>query len=196
MKALEWIRFLEEQRTRYGKVLFRVAELANAAGRDSHALNVELSRLLKKGVLVRYANGLYGQPAAVNVEQLTVALDPGAYITGLYALHWHNLVTQVPVEITCFTNRGHSHSRKRKTPLGSVVFVHVSPKIYCKPQGGAIAGPEQGLCDFVYMARRRGLNPMTLVSFKNLHKIRARILSSVLRNYPASAVTSVKQITG
>lgn len=196
MKALEWIRFLGEQRTRYGKVLFRVTELANAAGRDSHALNVELSRLLKKGVLVRYANGLYGQPGTVNVEQLTMALDPSAYITGLYALHRHNLITQVPVEITCFTNRQHSHSRKRKTPLGGVVFVHVSPQIYCKPQEGVIAGPEQALCDFVYLARRRGVDPLSLLTFRNLEKLSVRELSAMLKNYPATVADAVREITG
>ncbi|HNR95303.1 MAG TPA: type IV toxin-antitoxin system AbiEi family antitoxin domain-containing protein [Kiritimatiellia bacterium] len=196
MKALEWIRFLEEQRTRYGKVLFRVTELANAAGRDSHALNVELSRLLKKGVLVRYANGLYGEPGAVNVEQLTVALDPGAYITGLYALHRHNLITQVPVEITCFTNRAHSHSRKRKTPLGGMMFVHVSPQIYCRPRKGVIAGPEQAFCDFVYLARRRGVDPLSLLTFRNLEKLRVRELSAMLKKYPTTVADAVREITG
>ena len=60
MKALEWHKFLESQQELHGKVLFRVAELANVAGRDPHALNVELGRLVRQEVITRYATGVYG----------------------------------------------------------------------------------------------------------------------------------------
>jgi len=41
MKTLDWVNFLETQKTGHGKVLFRVAELANVAGRSHHAMNIE-----------------------------------------------------------------------------------------------------------------------------------------------------------
>ena len=91
MKTLKWIKFLETQKTRHGKVLFRVAELANAAGRSHHALNVELARLVKNGVTARYATGVYGLPGAATAEHLVATLDADAYITGMFALYRHNL---------------------------------------------------------------------------------------------------------
>ena len=51
MKALDWLRFLEFQHRQHGKALFRVAELANVAGRDPHALNIE--SLPGRGTCVR-----------------------------------------------------------------------------------------------------------------------------------------------
>jgi hypothetical protein len=193
MKALDWQNFLELQRKQHGKTLFRVAELANVAGRDSHALNVELDRLVKKGVFTRYAAGIYGMSDGVNPQQLVSVLDDGAYITGMYALYHHNLITQTPTEITCFTNRRHNRSRQRATPLGRIVFACVSPKIYRKPANGVFAPPEQALCDFVHLARRRGLNPVSLVTFRNLNKISKKQLSTILKRYPRSVAQSLKQ---
>ena len=105
MKANAWREFLQQQRDQHGKVLFTVTELAHVAGVSRAALNVELARLRKQAILVKYAHGLYGLPGAVSVETLVSAIDPHAYITGHYALYLHNLVTQVPTTVTCFTDR-------------------------------------------------------------------------------------------
>lgn len=196
MKALDWYKFLESQRRQYGKVLFRIAELANVAGRDPHALNVELGRLVNREVITRYATGVYGLPGAVTPEQLAPVLDAGAYITGMYALYRHNLITQAPAEITCFTNRRHNRSRQRTTPLGRIVFVCVSPQIYRRPAQGILAPPEQALCDFVHIVRRRGLDPAAMVTFRGLAGISKRRLSSLLKRYPPVVAETVRQITG
>lgn len=193
MKALDWIKFLEAQKTQHGKVLFRVAELANVAGRSHHALNVELARLVKNGILARYATGVYGRPGFATPEQLVAALDADAYVTGLFALYRHNLVTQVPTEIVCFTNRRHNRSRQRRTPLGRLVFVCVSRRIYAKPASGVLAPPEQAFCDFVHMARRQGLNPDSLVTFQNLGTLRTKRLARLAPRYPAAVAEAIRQ---
>lgn len=196
MKALEWIKFFEAQKTRHGKVLFRVAELANVAGRSHHALNVELARLLKKGILVRHAAGLYGLPGAVTPEQLVAMLDAGAYITGMFALSRHNLITQTPTEITCFSNRRHNRSRLRHTPLGRLVFVCVSRSIYAKPVNGVLAPPEQAFCDFVHAVKRRGLNPASLVTFRGLSRLKPKRLARIAERYSAPARETILQLAG
>ena len=194
MKALDWHKFLEAQRKLHGKVLFRVAELANVAGRDPHALNVELGRLVRQEVIARYATGVYGLPGQVTPEQLVPVLDAGAYITGMFALHHHNLITQTPTEIICLTNRRHNRSRQRITPLGKIVFVCASPGIYRKPVEGVLAPPEQAFCDFVHAARRNGLEPRSLVTFRNLGAISKQRLSSALKRYPPTVQEAVRQI--
>lgn len=193
MKALQWIKFLEAQRTQHGKVLFRVAELANVAQRPSHALNVELARLVVNGILARYAHGVYGIPGTAEPEQLVPMLDPGAYITGMFAMYRHNLVTQVPAEITCFTNRRHNLSRLRRTSFGKLTFICVSHRIYVKPAGGVLAPPEQAFCDFVHIAKRQGLDPASLVTFNVTNKLNLKLLARIAKHYPEPAAEILRK---
>lgn len=68
MKALDWQNFFAEQRASHGKVVFSVAELANAAQMTLHALNTELGRLVQRGLIARYAHGQYGPVQGVGSE--------------------------------------------------------------------------------------------------------------------------------
>jgi hypothetical protein len=192
MKTLEWIGFLEAQGRRHGKHLFRVTELANVAGRAPHALNVELGRLVRKGVIARYATGVYGLPGRATPEQLVAILDGGAYITGAYALHRHNLVSQAPIEIACFTNRRHGQSRERTTAFGRLVFASVSPRIYNRPAQDVLAPPEQALCDFVHLTLRQGLDPRALATFRGLAGLSRRRLRGLLRRYSPKVGRTVR----
>ena len=196
MKALEWIRFLEAQKTQHGKVLFRIAELANVAKRSHHALNVELARLVKKRILACYATGVYGLPGVATPEGLVATLDAGAYVTGMFALSRHSLITQVPTRIACFTNRRHNRSRQRDSPFGRLVFVCVSRRIYTKPANGALAPPEQAFCDFVYTSKRQGLDPAGLVTFRSLSRLKPKRLARLAKHYPISVQETVRQLAG
>ncbi len=186
MKAIEWQRFLQEQQDRYGKALFTPTELAHADARRKAPIGIALQRLVDQGVIQRYAEGRYGLPGAVRIEQLVPALDEGAYVTGLYALHRHGMATQQPSEIRCFTNRRHNRSRTRNTPLGRIVFVCITSSVYRRPKESAMAEPEQALCDFVYECRKKGMTPDSLVTLRNLNRLRADIISEHLTRYPAT----------
>jgi hypothetical protein len=189
MKALHWLQFMNTQRRAHGKTVFSATELANAGNTNMHTLNVDLGRLLRKGVLVRYAHGKYGLPDGVTPEAVVTAVDAEAYVTGAYALYRHGMITQIPREITCFTNRRHNRSRIRTTPLGKLIFVCVGPGIYSHPADSAIAVPEQALCDFIYYLLRRGLRPDSLVTFRNLDA--ANPSPQLLDRYPASVRKTV-----
>jgi hypothetical protein len=194
MKAREWQRYLEAARKTHGKTVFTVTELANVSGSTPQVLNVELNRLCKQGIITRYARGQYGLPEAVTPEQLASFLDPQAYITGAFALHRHNLITQIPVEITCFTNRRHNLSRVRPTPLGRFTFVCVQSPVYTPPSVGVMAGPEQALCDYVFLMRRRGLIPSSQVTFCGLHNLDPKTLQEQISRYPKSVQQTVAEI--
>ena len=194
MKAREWQRFFESQLRLESKKVFGVTELGNVAGVSSHALNVELDRLVKRGIIVRYARGKYGLPNAVAPEELLPTLDTGAYITGMYALHRHNLVTQVPVEITCFTNRRHNQSRVRETPLGRFIFTCVNKRIYSPPEKDVITSPEQALCDFVYLACRRSIVPESQVTFRQLEGLDISLVCELSKRYTRSIVKKMYEI--
>lgn len=182
---------MDEQRQEQGKVLFSVTEMANVSGASRNAVNVEMSRLMAQGLVVRYAHGLYGAPGGVSLEALVSCIDDGAYITGLYALSHHNLVTQAASAITCFTNRYSPRGRDRLTPLGRLVFVRIRGRIYNPPRNDRMAGPEQALCDFVYMSRRRGIQATSQATFQHLDSISENELDRILERYPGTVRAEV-----
>ena len=194
MKTHDWLKYLQTELRQHGKKLFTVTELANAAGVPLHTVNVELNRLVKKDAISRYAHGKYGLPDAAGPEDLLPFLDTGAYITGFYALYRHNLITQVPAVITCFTNRRHDRSRIRKTPLGTFIFSCVSKKIYHFPEDGLITSPEQAFFDWTYISLRQGLRPETQVTLRTLNTLRPEIMAGLRLRYPKSVIEKVKQI--
>jgi hypothetical protein len=195
MKTLDWLGFFAEQQKLHDKVIFSVAELANAARTSLHAVNTELGRLLRRGLIARYAHGRYGPVEGVAPEDLLPALDPGAYITGFYALFRHHLVTQAPTEMTCFTNRRHNRKPDRISPAGKLRFICVPGSVYSKPAEGTLAPAEQALCDFAWLSLRDGIEPQSLATFLNLQTLSRRRLDQVLRCYPENVQDSACQIT-
>ncbi len=189
---LKWQQYLEEQLV-CGKKLFTVAELANIAATSHHALNVELKRLTKRGVLEKYARGVYGTPNKAAPEDLVRYLDEHAYITSAYALFRHGIITQAPKIFTCFTDRRHNRSGVRKSSLGRFVFVTVRQPIYAPPVDTVIAPGKQALYDFVYLMRRRGVNPRNVVTFRNLNNLRQKPNGYALR-YPTSVKKDVANL--
>ncbi|MFH0983245.1 MAG: hypothetical protein V2A79_17130 [Planctomycetota bacterium] len=193
MKTRDWQKLFGEQ-SRLGKQLFTTTELANATGTPRRVINVEMVRLVRYGVVNRYARGLYGLPENVSLEKLVAALDPYAYVTGMYALVRHGLVTQVPAVVTCFTVRRHYH-REWETPAGRIEFVCVKPPVYRREVEGT-AGPEQALCDFVYLALRRGTDPRSLATFRRLTTLKPSLLSRVVKRYPSTVARCVAVLPG
>jgi hypothetical protein len=196
MKALAWQNFFGEQRALHGKVVFSVAELANAAQTSPHALNTELGRLVRRGLVARYAHGQYGPSQGVAPEDLVSQIDPGAYVTGFSALFHYHLVTQAPTEVTCFSNRRHNRKADRPTPAGRLRFVRAPASIYAKPSERVRASAEQALCDFVWLSLREGLEPRSLVTFRNLGSLSPRRLKKILRRYPVKVQEVVGGIGG
>ena len=194
MKALDWQQFFLEQQRVHRKTLFSGAELANVAQTDLHGLNTELARLIADGIVCRYAQGFYGMPNVVSAEELVAAVDPDAYVTGLFALFRHNLVTQAPTEVTCFTNRRHNRKSGRVTPAGRLWFVEVSSRIYSKPRSGLVTPAEQALCDFVWLNVRDGIDPRSLVAFRNLERLDRQRLARLTERYPENVEQAVTEL--
>ena len=194
MKAREWSRYLEEQRQRHGKCLFTITELAHAARTSRRSLNVELSRLLEYGLIERYTRGIYGLPGIILPEMLLPQIDSQAYITGEYALFHHHLIAQMPVRITCFTDRRHGKARLRPTPVGLFRFVSIKTPVYSPPRDGIIAEAEQAILDFVYLSRRSGSDPKGQVTFRNLNRLSRPRIQDLLGRYPNTVGRAIREI--
>lgn len=196
MKALDWQSFFVEQRDTHGKVVFSVAELANAAQTTLHVLNTELGRLVRRGLITRYAHGQYGLAQGVGPEDLVSQIDARCYITGFYALFRLHLVTQAPAEVTCFTARRYNRKTDRLAPAGKLRFIRVPSAIYAKPARRTLVSGEQALCDFAWLNLRNGVEPQSLVTFRNLASLNHRRLKQILRRYPAKVQDAVERIVG
>lgn len=158
--------------------------------------NTELGRLVRRGLITRYAHGRYGPTQGVAPEDVLPEVDSGAYITGFYALFRHQVVTQVPAEVTCFTGRRHNRRADRVTPAGKLRFNCVPASIYAKPVDQVLAPSEQALCDFVWLSLRDGIEPRSLVTFRNLDALSGRRLNKVLLRYPERVRNTVGRISG
>ena len=194
MRALQWSQYFEQAWSRDGKTVFTVTELANISGAAPRSLSVQLGRLVSQGVIMRYASGKYGLPGRVSPEDLVGFLDSGAYITGLYALSHHNLVTQQASRITCFTNRRHNRSRIRRTPIGTFEFVCVSGGVYSPPDEGSIVCAEQAFCDWLYLCLRNGVAPESQVTFSGLSRLSAELLDELSTRYPRTVAGEIGRI--
>jgi hypothetical protein len=194
MKASEWQQSLQMYREHHGKVVFTPTELANISGQSMPGLKNALRRLCSRGILQQYVPGKYGLPGAVQIENLVSSVDTGAYITGLYALYRHGLVNQIPRRVHVFTNRRHNRSRLRRTEFGVLVFVCVKEPVYALPKDSSVAGPEQSLCDFVYLMRRQGLSANSLVSFGALRKLDNTEMEGHLARYPKTVEREVGRL--
>ncbi|HWX21192.1 MAG TPA: hypothetical protein VN578_14930 [Candidatus Binatia bacterium] len=194
MRTLAWQQFFTEQREQHGKVIFSVAELANVSQTSLHNVNTELGRLVQRGLITRYAHGRYGLPKGVETETIIASIDSSAYITGHYALFLNQVVTQVPTEIACFTSRRHNRQKNCVAPAGKVQFVCVPSCIYNKPPGATSASAEQAFCDFCWLALRKGIEPQSLVTFKNLHNLNFKNLCLCMKNYPEEVRQAVTRI--
>lgn len=189
MTAIQWIKTLQKQSRDFNKSVFTTTELASLSGQSRHFLLVQLSRLVKKGVLIRYKRGLYGEKEQP-VEELVPYLDSSAYCTGHYALFKYGLTTQIPTTVTCFTKR--HHCRNRIISAGSNKFEFFKPResIYSCPES-KMALPEQAFCDYVYYCRNRGLNPSSISTFRNLSSLNKKETGKILINYPKTVQREV-----
>jgi len=194
MRTWEWQKYLDAQRREHGKTVFSVAEMANIARLSPESLNVQLARLIKRGVLLRYARGVYGLPEGLTASELLYSMDSHAYVTSVSALFHHGMITQRPSLFVCFTDRRHNRSRERTTPAGRFVFVTVKKPVYFPPVNKNIAPPEQALCDFVYLMRRSGIDPQGTVTFRNLNRLGKSFLKDTLRRYPGTVQKHVSSI--
>jgi hypothetical protein len=195
MTGVQWIKVLERQSKELNKPVFSVTELTALAGLKRPSLSVQLSRLTKAGIFIRYGHGLYGI-ADYPPEQIIGFLDAAAYCTGHYALFTYGMITQTPAVVTCFTNKHHGRSRIMSIGAHTCEFVMPSARIYSHPESGALASPEQAFCDFIFMCRNRGIAPAGVVTLRKLATLNRQEIKRLLKNYPATVREEALRLLG
>ena len=119
-----------------------------------------ISRLVKKGELIRLKNGIYviGCKKLQPLEQIANFLYGPSYISLEWALSYHNLIPEKTVELTSVTLGKAKHFH---TQIGRFSYSHLPLYRYAigidfqwhstSIGGFLIATPEKALIDFIYL---------------------------------------------
>lgn len=138
--------------TDFHKSYFTVADLEKILDLKRDSLYVTLNRLVKTGMLVRRAKGVYSLfTDRFEVEKIGSELYFPSYLSFEYALSYYSILSQVPYTITFATLRP-----TKKMVIGEVAveFSHLKKELffgYILKNGIYIAEKEKALLDQLYM---------------------------------------------
>jgi len=121
--------------------------------------NVFLTRALKAGYVKRIARGFYYNTfrPEPDVEEIACLLRPPAYVSCEWAMHYHNLILQVPSVCSVITLSGMVGRRNRVT-YGNVLIEYSRIKEdlffgFETYERFNMATPEKALLDLVYLRK-------------------------------------------
>lgn len=154
MKVDDWLDLFRENRN---KRLFSLSDLVLLTGDDRSSLSVQLSRLVRSGVIERPVRGWYSNPfAPPSDEEVAMVIRQPSYLSLEYALarrgilsqavHVHTLVsTRLPYTFHSGPRVFEYHQVKRDLFWG-----------YEREGYVLVAEPEKALLDLIYVRVVRG----------------------------------------
>lgn len=183
----DWVELL-----RRGKSVYTFGELLRLSGLSPPSLRRALHRLRRRGLVLKLGRGFYANGlSSPSLEEVAGFLYPPSYISSEYALFLHGVLDQAPYEVTCVTL---NKTKVFRTDLGEISYFHIKPELffgYEVQDGLILAEPEKALLDFVYLARKRGLEP-TLDEL-NWEHVRVDRLRFLLRFYPKAVRSNIER---
>jgi predicted transcriptional regulator of viral defense system len=149
-----------------------------------------VSRLTKRGLLSRVANGVYLNKFVqdASASDFVSILKPNAYVSLESALNHWGISTQSPVAMTCVTT---GNAKEYRTPEFAISFRTISDRLFwgfvekqTRYSKYRIAEPEKALLDWVYLTLQSGLTPrLDEIELKSIDK---RKLIKYADKYPGT----------
>ncbi len=177
------------------------------AGRkkDVAGLEVQLSRWVKTGRLLKLKRGVYllAEPHRRREPQefaLSQALRSPSYVSLEKALEWHGLIPEgVPV-VTSITTKS---TATYQTPVGTFLFRHVLRSLFWgyeaidqKPSSGFMAHPEKALLDLFHVNRLRVTRAyLEELRFQNTSRLDPKRLLAYARRFGNPALLEAAKMT-
>lgn len=149
-----------------------------------------LSRLTKRGLLSRVANGVYLNKFVrdASASDFVSILKPNAYVSLESALNHWGISTQSPVALTCVTT---GNAKEYRTPEFTISFRTISERLFwgfvekqTRYSKYRIAEPEKALLDWIYLTLQSGLTPR--LDEIELNSIDKRKLVKYADKYPGT----------
>ncbi len=135
------------------KPYFSFSDIRKIAGMEDASLKVSLSRIVKRGELIRLSKGIYAVDAfKIDWEQFAGETYSPSYISFESALARYNILSQQPASIIlATTRRGKIMELKEKT----IIYRHIMPRLfwgYEREENRLIAEPEKAFLDLAYLS--------------------------------------------
>lgn len=135
------------------KPYFSFSDIRKIAGMEDASLKVSLSRIVKRGELIRLSKGIYAVDAfKMDWEQFAGETYSPSYISFESALARYNILSQQPASIIlATTRRGKIMELKEKT----IIYRHIMPRLfwgYEREENRLIAEPEKAFLDLAYLS--------------------------------------------
>jgi predicted transcriptional regulator of viral defense system len=158
----QWVKLLQAP-AQQGDGIYTLSALQAFSGLKREATRKAVQKLTGKRFLIHVGANLYGNALhPPRLEEVAGVLGRPAYVSRESALCEGGLLSQMPLALTCVTV---GKTRRVLTPMGSIFFYHVQPKLFfgfqCK-NGILWAEPEKALLDWVYLERKAGKGSPTL----------------------------------
>lgn len=177
-----WIPILKS-----GQKFYKMADLLKLSGLSYHSCRVTVSRLVKKGLLVKLGKELFGSALVVFTpeEAICQAYFP-SYISCEYVLSRHGVMDQMPYVYTVMTTR-----RNKRTTVGKaeVSYEHLRQNLFWGyvPEGEAfVAEPEKALLDWIYLRREMNLDEV------HWEEIDLQKLNSYAKKFPKEVQKKIR----
>ncbi|MFH0924116.1 MAG: hypothetical protein V1872_00535 [bacterium] len=139
--------------------VFTTYELSLSSGKSLSVTTQALNHLVKEGVLIKIARGIWGEIGNESLSPFAVIplLLPRhrVYVSFISSLHMYGIIEQIPQVITLAST---AHTRKIKTSLGTFQIHRLDPLFFdgfdwYKERGTfLIATPEKALADSLYLS--------------------------------------------
>lgn len=150
------------------------------------SVEMQLSRLVKQGSIIRLKRGLY-LFADAEIDELSVAklIYTPSYVSLETALNIHGLIPDVAVNVTSATTL---KTKKFSTPKGVFFYSRIKPQLFfgyeiIADQGAVpyhLATAEKALVDLVYLRRVKDLSEYR-VSWSAINAVK---LNKILTSFP------------
>jgi len=135
------------------KTYFSVIDILKVSGLDESSLRVSISRLVKRGELIKIGKGIYTQNnSQVNWEELVCRLYQPSYLSFEWILAREGILSQQPYNLTLATA-----NRSKQIKIGNKIatFHHLKPERfwgYYKKGNVLVAEKEKAFLDLAYLS--------------------------------------------
>ncbi len=135
------------------KAYFSFSDIRKIADMEDASLKVSLSRMVKRGELIRLLKGIYAVDAfKIGWEQFAGETYSPSYISFESALARYNILSQRPANIILATTK---RSKTMKLKEITIIYRHIKPQLfwgYAREENYLIAEPEKAFLDLAYLS--------------------------------------------
>lgn len=156
MKSDEWLRFFKQHKD---KKLFSLSDLSQLTEEDKSSLSVQLTRLVKAGLVKRVAYRWYENPFAhPTLEEISMILRYPSYLSMEYALSRQEILSQAVYTLTLITTKL-PYTYKTEDATYEYHQIHKTLFWGYKMEGSVnVAEPEKAFLDLIYIRYAKNRN--------------------------------------